>query len=298
MALSFTATSSMTAAALQNRVLQPTIYTPEEFKLAENWSDGVMSMMNCLYCSKLESYLSILHGCTGMLATLLQEDDFQENGCDIKISKISHRICHLFEHSPAPTAVAASPPASHLEWKTNTAPTTWLVHNIGFSTRWLSYIIRRSKLPFGVVATSLLYLQRIIENCTSLHAKPYIFGEARDVFSDIQFQRRLYRLFVLTLLIIAGKYHQDKHYSNSVWAELSGFSVELINLMERVCLRLLYFDLFVESDVLYYENWLKYWIRYIKFLHPSTRRPLTVKTSDIMGRCRKKKLTSIFSFKK
>ena len=95
--------------------------------------------------------------------------------------------------------------------------------------------------------------------------------------------------------MIASKYHQDKHYSNSVWAELSGFSLELINLMERVCLRLLYFDLYVEGDIIYYKNWLQYWIGYSKMLDNKgglTQRHLQLTKS------KKKKFTCLFSFKK
>ena len=256
-----------------------------------------MSMMNCLYCSRIESYVGLLHTITEMICTVsLEESSISLDENCLPNSKIEN-ISNLFMTSPCAADGNGSPSRPHSSLDDNAPiiePVNWLMDNIGGPSSWLSNIIGRAKVSFGVVSTALLYLQKISANSDTTSSELTRTIYSGD-FSNIIFQRRLYRIFILTLIMIASKYHQDKHYSNSVWAELSGFSLELINLMERVCLRLLYFDLYVEGDIIYYKNWLQYWIGYSKMLDNKgglTQRHLQLTKS------KKKKFTCLFSFKK
>lgn len=72
------------------------------------------------------------------------------------------------------------------------------------------------------------------------------------------YQRRRYRLFAIVFIMIACKYHQDRHYSNQVWAELSGFPLQLVNVSERAALCALGFDLRIDKNVNEYCRWYEY----------------------------------------
>ena len=266
-------------------------------QISKNWSESVVSMMNCLYCSRLENYISLLHSVTDMICTVSLEESYSAHEDSISTKSSIENVNILFMATPCVHEGHGSPtrPATLSDDTELTIdPFKWLVYNISNSSIWLSNIISRAKVSFGVVSTALMYLQKIASSCdtsSSLLNRPM----NSDAFSNIIFQRRLYRLIILTLLIVSSKYHQDKHYSNSVWAELSGFSLELINLMERVCLRLLYFDLYVEGDIVYYRNWLQYWIGFSRMLDGAS---VSAETHIQQSKPKKKKFTCLFPFKK
>lgn len=252
-----------------------------------SWTEGVTCMMNCLYCGKFEVYINLLHGITDMVYTLVMEDTSEDETHQFKDSRESKRlekINGLFMTSPC-SADGGKSPASDVELEgfpyLDSCSTVdyrksdgirWLIGNVGCPSGWYSQILGRAKISFGIIITALLYLQKIACYCEDSLSEENMKVESSSLLSNVIYQRRLYRVFMVALIILASKYHQDKHYSNNVWAELTGFPLELINLMERVCLRLLYFDLYVEGDVTYYQDWMHYWLSYASTL--SSRRDI------------------------
>ncbi|KAJ3126207.1 hypothetical protein HK098_007763 [Nowakowskiella sp. JEL0407] len=61
------------------------------------------------------------------------------------------------------------------------------------------------------------------------------------------------RLLILTSLILAHKFHQDKRYPNAAWSRVGGVSVGAINKAERDCLECIGYNFFIGVDE--YECW-------------------------------------------
>ncbi|RXK37169.1 hypothetical protein M231_05538 [Tremella mesenterica] len=99
-------------------------------------------------------------------------------------------------------------------------------------------ILQVTLVSHSVSVISLLYVYRI-KTMTQLADYPLPQGSEWGVF--------------VTSLILANKYLDDNTYTNATWAELSGYNVKTINLMEAEFLQGLTYSLTVNKED--YEHW-------------------------------------------
>ncbi|KAI9320606.1 cyclin-domain-containing protein, partial [Dichotomocladium elegans] len=107
--------------------------------------------------------------------------------------------------------------------------------------QFLQHILKHSRTTHSTLQLAIFYLFRI---------RPRV-NERRHNNAYVACGRRMF----LAALICAHKFLQDKTYSNSAWAKVSGLSVEEVNHAERVMLQLLDWSLFVKKDI--YDQWIK-----------------------------------------
>ncbi|KAL1916052.1 uncharacterized protein VTP21DRAFT_6056 [Calcarisporiella thermophila] len=117
----------------------------------------------------------------------------------------------------------AAPPSSNL------LPTRAFIH----------LALRRSKTTASTFVLALLYLFR---------AKGYL-DTANPPLASTSIRPRCGRRMLVTALILANKFHQDRNYSNRAWARIVGLPVREVNQMEMDFLRLIGYRLFVGADV-------------------------------------------------
>jgi hypothetical protein len=86
-----------------------------------------------------------------------------------------------------------------------------------------------------------------IEDSTLILALIYIdrISRKRKIFVN---EYNVYRLFFMSV-VVATKYNEDKHYSNTYYAKIGGVELEQLNQMECEFVMGINFDLFVEAKV-------------------------------------------------
>ena len=86
-----------------------------------------------------------------------------------------------------------------------------------------------------------------IEDSTLILALIYIdrITRKRKIFVN---EYNVYRLFFMSV-VVATKYNEDKHYSNTYYAKIGGVELEQLNQMECEFVMGINFDLFVEAKV-------------------------------------------------
>lgn len=86
-----------------------------------------------------------------------------------------------------------------------------------------------------------------IEDSTLILALIYIdrISRKRKIFVN---EYNVYRLFFMSV-VVATKYNEDKHYSNTYYAKIGGVELEQLNQMECEFVMSINFDLFVEAKV-------------------------------------------------
>jgi hypothetical protein len=96
------------------------------------------------------------------------------------------------------------------------------------------YIVRIAKymkIEDSTLILALIYIDRITRK--------------RKIFVN---EYNVYRLFFMSV-VVATKYNEDKHYSNTYYAKIGGVELEQLNQMECEFVMSINFDLFVEAKV-------------------------------------------------
>lgn len=96
------------------------------------------------------------------------------------------------------------------------------------------YIVRIAKymkIEDSTLILALIYIDRITRK--------------RKIFVN---EYNVYRLFFMSV-VVATKYNEDKHYSNTYYAKIGGVELEQLNQMECEFVMGINFDLFVEAKV-------------------------------------------------
>ena len=96
------------------------------------------------------------------------------------------------------------------------------------------YIVRIAKymkVEDSTLVLALIYIDRI--------------SRKRKIFVN---EYNVYRLFFMSV-VVATKYNEDKHYSNTYYAKIGGVELEQLNQMEIEFVMGIKFDLFVEAKV-------------------------------------------------
>ncbi|KAI8854522.1 cyclin-domain-containing protein, partial [Chytridium lagenaria] len=110
--------------------------------------------------------------------------------------------------------------------------------------KFIREILRRSRTSFSTLQLALLYIVRLRSQLT---AKASVVTGARPHATLCG------RRMLLSALIVAAKYLQDRNYSNKAWAKIAGLPLEEINLNEMEFLRIMDYDLYVSQKT--YTSW-------------------------------------------
>ncbi|KAJ3323232.1 hypothetical protein HDV06_001999 [Boothiomyces sp. JEL0866] len=102
-------------------------------------------------------------------------------------------------------------------------------------------LLRKAKLPTAIIFVSLLYIARLRQAVNTVTPRE-------------QLSQLLYQLLVSSL-VVAQKQHSDFRYKNSLWAEMSGFSLSALNTLESNFLKGIHWKLHVTDDQ--YMQWVK-----------------------------------------
>ncbi|KAJ3273326.1 hypothetical protein HDV01_004543 [Terramyces sp. JEL0728] len=102
-------------------------------------------------------------------------------------------------------------------------------------------LLRKAKLPTAIIFVSLLYIARLRQAVSTVTPRE-------------QLSQLLYQLLVSSL-VVAQKQHSDFRYKNSLWAEMSGFSLSALNTLESNFLKGIHWKLHVTDDQ--YLQWVK-----------------------------------------
>jgi len=71
----------------------------------------------------------------------------------------------------------------------------------------------------------------------------------------------IHRLFI-SCCLLAIKFNEDCFYTNEYYAKVGGIDLKEMNYLERSCIELLNFDLFIDDDL--YKKYLNYLLNYSK----------------------------------
>jgi hypothetical protein len=118
----------------------------------------------------------------------------------------------------------------------------------------MGHLFFSMKISFAGMVTGLYYLRRLAQRCMNTQSLvPDYDSQSQKTWSI--FTRRRFRLLVTVCLMLAMKYHQDRHYSNLIWSQVSGFHINLINTIERFILSTLGYHMCIEfpSTVDYHQ---------------------------------------------
>lgn len=112
----------------------------------------------------------------------------------------------------------------------------------------IDYYIERikkySKLDDSTLVLTLIYCDRIC-GLNNLLLQPY----------------NIHRLFI-SCCLLAIKFNEDCFYTNEYYAKVGGIDLKEMNYLERSCIELLNFDLFIDDDL--YKKYLNYLLNYSK----------------------------------
>ena len=127
------------------------------------------------------------------------------------------------------------------------------------SSSWLSRMYISTRVTFIGMVTGIYYLRKVMRKCNLQagegmpNSKPFIYNHNGHNHWSV-FIRRRFRLLVAVCTMLAMKYHHDRHFSNVIWSQVSGFHLELLNTMERFVLYALDYSLWMDCNVgEYYE---------------------------------------------
>ncbi|KAF9424169.1 hypothetical protein BGZ76_003548 [Entomortierella beljakovae] len=106
-------------------------------------------------------------------------------------------------------------------------------------------VLSATQLSSSVILLSLKYIQKLLKNNPSIHGQ----------------QGSEFRLFTVSLML-ANKFLDDNTFTNKTWSEVTGISVQEINVMEMEFLNQVQFSLFVsEAEYLDWLHSLETWLK-------------------------------------
>lgn len=109
------------------------------------------------------------------------------------------------------------------------------------------------------------YLARIVQysECTShsiIMALVYIDTLVNDDECPVLISQYNAHRFLITAIMIASKFIEDRYFDNNVYSQISGFSLEEINVLERQFLSYIGFN--VNTDPQLYINYVQFALSY------------------------------------
>lgn len=111
-------------------------------------------------------------------------------------------------------------------------------------------VLKRSRTTYSTLQTALFYIFRSrpeLEKYLSKIQKSNAISSLED--ACIGCGRRMF----LASLVVASKFVQDKTYRNSAWAKIAGLPVNEVNMSERVFLKLVKYQLYINQSN--FERW-------------------------------------------
>ena len=102
------------------------------------------------------------------------------------------------------------------------------------------YLLRLAsylKFEVGSLISALIYIDRFCER------------------NNITINKNNIHRLLLVALVVAIKYNEDLHYTNTIFSQVGGIPLDYLNLLESVFLHGIMFSLFIHETI--YENYLK-----------------------------------------